>query len=369
MIGSDRIVKFVGRDYTAILLDPEWDPKVAVPSGLPLDETVQKIADAAAPDGTSARFQVIWNGEDAPPICGGLHRSHRGKRLAVKANKSYWDVIWDLCLQHAYVCRVSKSSIIIEEPSTQTTQSLKDAPRLIYGKTLTKLEIKRKFAREKVPQIVIVAWDPITRKKIEITYPPKRNVIVKGTDALGVPIATKKDDQQYLPGPKGITDRKALLRYARMRFYHMGRGETVYSMGTSHIMIDKPQSGQKTLDIGWNSDKIAGQSHNLLQLRPGNAVGVQFDPFNRQHLRALEVGQRVEYIVSLGYRPQVAQFIANNIDRMEMFRQEYYYNRGDISYDVESGLEIEIEAVNFSYAVREIHFAESGNPDAVSGAA
>ena len=352
IVGEDNILTMIGRDYTAILADPEWDPKQKIKTnGGNLQEVVQSIADEAAPDGTRARFEVVWRGEKTPPKCGGLHRSTKTKGMYVKAGKTYWDVIWDLCIQHAYVPRVVGSQIIIEEPVTQTRQSLSESPRLVYGETLTKLEIKRKFSRETVPQIVLTAWDPKNGKKIEVRYPKKRNIDVQVTanrdarDALGIPLTVKKDEVRYFPAPKGVTDRDALERYARMRFYHIGRGESIYTFATSHLWIPDPFE--------------SGNEISVLRLRPGDAIGIEFSPFNQEHLRALDIGQRVEHIMSLGYHREVATFVANNLDRMEMFKQDYYYNRGEISYSIDEGIEIEIEATNFASEVREIMFAEA----------
>jgi hypothetical protein len=382
LVGEESRIKFTGRDYTALLADAEWDPKQKVPSGRPLDETVQEIADLAAPPGTRARFAVEWRGEDEPPICGGLHRSTKKKGLWVKPGKSYWDVIWDLCIQHAYVVHIEGSLIVIDEPVTQTKQTLRDAPRLVYGKHLTSLEIRRKFARETVPQIVIVSYDPKTGKRVETKFPEKRNSEYKvsaqreeGTprDALGIPLVAKKDEQMFFPPPEGVVDPKALKRYARMRFYHLGRGETTYTMETSHLWIPSYLSPVIRADaVSGGTTSVQGYASdvNLLRLRPGNAIGIAFDPFNESVLRGIkDVGKRTEYIVSLGYAQKMAAFISANFERMELFKQNYYYNRGQIDYSVDDGVEIKIEAVNFAGEVQAIQFAEtSADVDAITSA-
>lgn len=372
IVGEDNVVTFTGRDYTALLADPEWDPKDRVKAGGDLREVVQSIADEAAPEGTNARLEVVWEGEDPPPICGGLARGTKKKGLWVKPGKTYWDVIWDLCIQHAYVPRLEGSTIYISEPVTQTKRTLLQAPRLVYGKSLEKLEVKRKFAREKVPQIVIVAYDPKTKKKIEIKYPAKRNIDVmttaekkQSTDALGILLTVKKDEQMFFPAPEGVIDPEALLRYARMRFYHIGRGETVYAMSTRHLSIPAPRShatltdNVKALGETFGLYKREESEINLLSLRPGAAIGIEFDPWLSDHLRRMETGQRVSYIITLGYSQEIANFVANNIDRMDFFKQDYYYNRGEINYSIDDGIEIMIEAANFASEVREINFAES----------
>ncbi len=362
LVGEESIIKITGRDYTALLLDPEWDPKQKVPSGKPLDVTVQEIADLAAPKGTRARFTVVWESDARVPICGGLHRDTKKKGLAQKPGKSYWEVIWDLCIAHSFTVRMEsteadRSLIVISEPQTETKRSLEQSPRLVYGQTLDSLSIKRKFAREKVPQIVITGWDPNTGAKIEVKFPAKRNIDVdplqdKAVDALGVKLTAKKDEVMYFPAPKGITDKDALLRQARMRFYHMGRGETVYTMRTRHLWVDSKDADVHRV-LGFSGEE------NMLRLRPGRAIGIRFDPFNVPHLRTMSEESRIGFIHDMGYSLEVATFVARNLTKMDLFRQDYYHNRGNISYDENDGIEIEIEAANFASEVKEINFAET----------
>lgn len=360
VVGDDNIVRFTGRDYIG-LLDVPWDPKRIPPNGIPLDEAVQEIADNAAPPGTHARFQVVWAAEGDPRDALGIKRSTKKKGDWVKPGKSTWDVIYDLCIASGFIVYVKGSQIIITDPQTQTKDSLDQAPKLAYGKHLLKLEVKRKFGREKVPQIVISAYDPTTGAQFEVIYPEKRNVIV---DALGRPnittvingIAVKKDEQLYFPAPKGIYNRDALLRYAKMRFYHLGRGESTYKFTTRHLKIPKIQS---------SAFESLLPEYDMLQLRPGNPIGILFDPFNREHLRALTVGARTQHLIALGYRAAIASFIASNLESINQYQQPYYANKIVFDYDEQEGLEVGVTAMNFASQLREVHFADQS--DAQSG--
>ncbi len=145
-----------------------------------------------------------------------------------------------------------------------------------------------------------MAHDPKTGEKIEVKYPKKRNIVVNATanknqavDAIGTKLAVKKDEVMRFPAPKGVIDKEALERYARMQFYHLGRGETIYTFETSHLFVDSPKGGGEI---------------NLLQLRPGSPIGIGFEPFKVAHLRDMQVGQRIDYIQALGYHLNVATF-------------------------------------------------------------
>lgn len=358
VVGEDNSVKLTGRDYTGVLIDVIWDPKQKVPAGLPLDELIQKIADGAAPPGTAARFTVLNATDREMPVVGGpigKVRSTRAKGQWIKPGKNYWDIIYDMAISSGFVAYVTMHSengaplqptIVITDPKTQTKETLRQAPRLAYGKHLTKLGVKRKFGREKTPQQILVTYDPKTKQEIRVTYPEQRNQVVTVFDTA---IAVDKDEQEFVPAPHGIFDRDLLLEYAKTRFYYRGRAETTYSLETVFLSITK----QEELDVGVD----ARGDFDLLRLQTGDAVGVVFDPFNREHLRKLSVGERAEHIRSLGYTQQVANAIAGNLSTLSAFEQPYYFSKGQFDFDVDEGMTIKLDAVNFSFAPREEELA------------
>lgn len=346
LIGDSNMVKLVGRDYTSVL-DLEWNPKDNVEVGDALDVVVQRIADKAAPVGTRARFTVKWEADEDPPRSGGLHRSTKKKGLWIKQGKTYWEVIYDLVTQHGFIVYVRGRDIVVTDPKTQTAQSLATAPRLAYGVHLTRLRVKRKFARERVPQVVLVAWDPDTGQEIQVEYPEKRNVIVDG-------LAVKKDERMYFPAPKGIIDRDTLKRYARMRFYHLGRGESTYDIETAMLSVEAGAPSNDQL-------ATASATVDLLRLRTGDPIGIKFDPFNREHLRKLTTEMRVAHLEALGYAPSIAEFVAANVEQLTQYTQPYYSNKLKFDYDEDEGITIAVTAVNFASQLREIHYADASD--------
>lgn len=363
MVGEDNSIKLTGRDYTGVLIDVVWDPKTKLPTGLKLDEMIQHVADAAAPEGTTARFRVINKSQDKElPVVGGVIgkvRSTKAKGEWVKPGKNHWDIIYDLAISSGYIAYVDTSSqegqplqpsIIITDPATQTEETLRQAPRLAYGKHLSKLSVKRKFGREKTPQQVLVAHDPYKKQDVQVVYPEQRNVIVTVFDTK---IAVDKDEQEFVPAPRGIFDRDRLLKYAKLRFYYRGRAETTYTFETPCLSLTKTE--ERELGVNTSDD------FDLLQLRPGSAVGVKFDPFNREQLRSLTPGERAQHILSLGYHPQIANVIARNLDTLTAFEQPYYFNTGEYDFDIDEGLNIKIEAVNFANQIREEQLAKASD--------
>lgn len=328
-----------GRDYTGVL-DPEWDPRKKVPAGRPLDKTIEEIADLAAPPGTLARFEVVFDSDRPIPTCGGLQRSTKKKGLWVKPGKTYWDLIYDLAVAHGFIAFVRDSQIIITDPRTQNRATLAEAPRVVYGRHLLSLRAQRRLAKERVPQIEIRAWDPKGRKPITVTYPTKRNTITTG-------LGTKKDEVLRLPAPDGVVDRDALLRYAQLRYELMARAETTYTFGTRHLAVGRND----------NLPDADRRDFDMLRLDAGSAVVIAFDSFNGEQMRVLDTGQREEHLRSQGYSGAVSAFVARNYERLDQFRQPYYVRTVSYEWSDDDGLEITVEAVNYASEAREQRFA------------
>lgn len=340
-IEDKQSFKCDGRDYTGVL-DPEWNPKKKIPSGKPLDKTIEDMADAAAPANTQARFEVKWESSRPIPIVGAAHRSTKKKGLWVKPGKTYWDTIYEMALSHGFIVYIRDSTIIVTDPAAQTRASLAQAARVVHGRHLSELHVERKLSRSVVPQIMLVAWDPVTRKRIEVRYPEKK-FINPGTGSLSTALGTKRDDVVYLPAPPGIIDRDTLRAFAKMRYEQMGRSESVYRFST------------KFLAVGVNDglpEAVSRGTVDLLRLQAGSPVAIAFDAFNAEQMRNLTAGQREAHLRSLGYSEQVSEFVAANYDRIDQFRQPYYTREANYEMS-DDGLTISVEAVNYASEARE----------------
>lgn len=327
--GDSTTLSLSGRDYTAVL-DPEWDPRKKVPAGLPLDETVRRIAELAAPPGTSARFEVIWRSAKKPPTVGAAQRSTKKKGLWVKPGTTHWDLIYSTALTLGYIAYVEGAAIILADPNTQTSASAARGARLAYGRDLLGLTVRRNLARERVPQIKMNTTDPKTGKLISVLYPAKGK---KDKNALGV----VTDEILDLPAPDGVVDRDTMLRCARLRFRSMSRAEAVYQFRTRHL----------------TAETAHGPAANLLQLRAGDPISIAFDAFNQEAMRQLDSGARIEHLLNLGYSNSLATFVAANYERLAQFEQPYYTRQVSFDWSQDDGLQIEVEAVNYVSEARE----------------
>jgi hypothetical protein len=322
-----QVVSMQGRDYTGLLLDAQWDPRKRIPFGGSLDRTIQDLADDAAPPGTRARFEVVWEASKEPPRTGASRRSTKKKGMWVKPGKSYWDVIYELAISHGFIAYVVGERIVVTDPNTQTRASLEAAPQLIYGRNLDTLSASRRFNKEMVPQIQMSTVDPKTGERIEVLYPAQGEKVTSGLGA-------KKGEILNIPAPDGVCDRDTLRRIAKVWHADLARAEAVYRAETIHL------------------ESIDGQ--DILRLQPGSPVSLHFDPFNGEQMRALTVSQRYDHLTAVGYPPRIASFVAERFDRLGQFTQPYYTRTAEYRWSIDDGLSIAIEAVNYAHEPREL---------------
>lgn len=338
---NGRTVRMDGRDYTALLIDPEWDPRKKIPSGLPLDKVVQQIINDAVPvplksftlttdreiaQLRSARtLKVTWESDRTKPIVGS---KHRGKRRGghVKPGKNVWDTIYDLCLAHGFLVYVEGTKVVITDLKKQTAKSLKEAPRFIYGKNLSSLEIERKLGKERVPQVIITAYDSRTRRRIHAIYPSKHKSPHTG-------LGTARDERIRIVARNGVKDRETLLATAKEYWESIARGEIAYRLGTPHMADTK--------------------GRDLLQIKAGTAVGVQFDAFRKDTMRELSISERIEYLRGLGFHEEVSKVIAVRFESLGKLMQAYHVSSATHSISAEGGYTLGLAAKGFVYTNRE----------------
>lgn len=333
-LGKDgQTVSMEGRDATALLLDQEWDPRDRIPAGRPLDVTIKQIADKAVPPGGRFHFAVLYESDDRPepPIVGSTRRSTKKKGLWVKPGKNYWDVIYQLALDHGFIAFVRDDTILVTDPRTQTSKSLATAPKLAYGRNLEDLKVTRKLGKERVPQITIRTRDPRTRQPVEVVYPARHH---SPTTGLG----TTKDETMVFPAPRGVFDKTDLRHYAKTKYDTMARAEASYHFSTRHLV---------GLDNGFD----------LFKLDAGTPLYLGFAPFNAEQMRALEPAQRADHIRSLGYSDRIAAFLAEHYDRLRQFEQPFYVQEAAFEWSNTEGLTISGEAANYAYEPRELREA------------
>lgn len=351
-------VSFSGRDYTALMIDRQWDPTESgkagrVPDGN-LEEVVQELVDEATNKDISGRTltvklydtdieptlgkvsdTVIKNKVTTPKTTKSKSRKKRG--VAVKADSTYWDVIYKLCLSYGFIVYVKGFDVIIAKP--HVLQDIAQAQyRVAYGRNLEKLEVERKLSKEATPQIRVRSYDPKLRQPIEGRFPSDNDIEAqkagKGTGKksktlFGVTgVGTKKEEYKVFTVPD-VKDTKTLTEIAKTTYYTLARGEGVIRFSTPML---------RDLD---NSD--------LTRMRAGDSVLITWDAFNAAQMQDSKISKekKITTLMSLGYSYEVAALVAEQYVKLDYFRQAFYVKEVNITWDKDQGCGIDVEAMNF----------------------
>lgn len=379
-------ITFTGRDYTSLLLDREWDPTKSgdrgrVPDG-DLAEVVQNLVDEAlaAPVHAGKTLTVKFLDYDVAPETGTWgrrneitrkkvvikpprttkSRSRRKRGISVKADSNYWDVIYKLCLSYGFIVYVRGFDVIICKPHVLQAES-QNYYRVAYGRNLETLSVERKMAKDAVPQIRVRSYDPKNKAAIEGRFPDDNDSVAKGVKRKPVTtgIGTKREEYRTYTYPD-VKDEKTLTEIARSVYYTLARGEGKINFSTPHLRdIPQPEPGQLsqefTSDLFARVQELSDGARNMLQMRPGDACQIVWDAFNSEVMlnKDIPLEQKVSQLQALGYSESVAVLVANNYSKLDYFRQAFYVKEVSLQWDSESGIAIDVEAMNFINPARD----------------
>jgi hypothetical protein len=262
--------------------------------------------------------------------------------MAHKEGSSVWDVIYKLCLSYGYIVFVRGWEVVIAQPQTLTVQNQNKVKRVAYGYDLSSLEVERKLGKEKVPQVVVTSFDPVTRKPIKGTFPVKKDVVSTG-------IGTK-DNESYMMTVHGVRDPVVLKRIAETAYNNLARAEGKVRFKTKDLASLQTVPG---------APLQAGYSADLLQLRAGDPIAISWDPYHDAEMRRLDVNGRRDYMLQLGYPPSIAQLVALEYGKICQFDRPFYVKEANFEYDHRGGVTIDVEALNFISVERDDKAAQA----------
>jgi hypothetical protein len=266
----------------------------------------------------------------------------------VKADQSYWDTIYKLCLTYGYIVYVKGFDVIITQPHVLQASAAESVYRVAYGQNLSSMTAERKMSKESVPQIRVRSYSATQHQNIEGRYPERGDAQAatatnlagakfEGYRRTGIGTATEEFISMAV---RDVDDEATLKRIARTVYFTKSRGEGSVRFATKHL---------KDLETKTRAAK------SLLKLRPGDPVIISWDAFNSQVMTdtKLSKAQRYAHLVGLGYSAAVASLVAENYDKLDYFRQPFYTKDVNVTWDKESGMSFEVEAMNFVNVARD----------------
>lgn len=340
-----RMVSFEGQDYTALIAGKVWPPGSRIPVGGQIDDVVQELIDEASGAAVHGRHLVVdYRARDDTTTtragaaithkvvkakkkagAGGSKTHKRG--IPAQADSTYWDVIYRLVLSHGLIVYVEGDKVVITEPRSLTEETAAEAVRLIYGHNLKSLEVERRIGNQVTPQIIATsAGNPPT----EARWPPNDQLGRQAVNAKGkiTGLGTSKAEALRVTAPARIRDEDELRDYARAYYEVQARSESTTRCETEHLRDPDARS--------------------LLAVRAGVPLRVSFDAIEGQGLERMSSTQRFEALQRAGYRPALADLLADNYDRIrEAFSTILYCRVAEKSFDADSGIALKFEGIHY----------------------
>lgn len=324
---SGRIVSIQGQDFTAQLMARQWPPTAKgrarrIPVGRKLNVIMAELLAEADPTGSMILELRGVDASDMPVVGKNEVRCHK-RGIPVEQKTSYWDVLYKLAIRHGFITFVDGLSVVLTVPKGGTGKQDVKSRKFAWGNNLETLQLRRHLGKEKVPRIVVQGYDDTGKKGYTVQFPPAgEEEVPVGT--LGV----KEKEFQFVPA-FGINDRAVLARIAESNFHLLGRGERKVTLTTKDLK-----------DMA---------EDDLLNLTAGDALQVKFEPFNVDMLEDpnMSVGTKRNELVRRGYGEAIATVVAENYQKLEGLRRPLRVREVSYDYSVDSGISIEVEAVDF----------------------
>jgi hypothetical protein len=344
-----KFIRMSGRDYTALFLDKKWPAGATVDTGKDLKSTIELIVKKLQ-GGKGVAIEVIDHAEfndphvvtsaeakaataakksatKPKPVSKGRNKTTK-RRLPVPSGKSFWDVIYDLCLERGVICYIYQTSLIIQEPQGLEEETRGKAVRYAYGRNLSSVDISRKLGHHAaVPQVMGCFYDPETKKHVEVSFPEKAKRRPTGA-------GTVTETFRRVTLPHGIADKETAVDYCRGAYHMYGRSEATFKFSTSAL------SGLEGGD--------------LLQLRPGAPVVIGWDGVELDLIEKVDNrDQRIKMLRDAGLRERVANVVADLHGRLDSLRRAVYTKTIGFKWNVETGIDADITAINYIFPKRE----------------
>lgn len=348
-----RIVRASGRDYTGLLIDKKWRPDKGIDIGEDLQWAVQGVLDEfyKVSGNQGIKLRAVWSSDKPAPVVAfvkegvtqkkTVHKSKtkpktsKGrsrvtkKRLPVPTGRSYWDVIYELCLSYGFIAYVQGEEVIIHEPQALADEAGSKAITYAFGHNLSTLNISRKLSNHAAPQVVASYYDQREKAYIEVRFPEDKKA--NPTGAGGNTIKFRR-----VTPPAGIEDKETLRAYLAAAYHMYGRSEASLRF-TTKALRGLASKDQSELD----------DSNNILRVRPGSPMAFGWDSVGRVDMKELHPDERYGALLDKGFSSEIAQVIANNYDRLDSLRRPFYLKALSFSWSITDGLSVEGEGINY----------------------
>ncbi len=251
--------------------------------------------------------------------------------------------VWLQCVgMLGLISWIDKDDVIVTTSTDLYTE--RNSPVFTWGENLATLRECRKVPEFKAG-VVLVAFDPLAGKAIEVFYPeindppvvnkqvrPRPARKTKKPKAAKAPAISDEYAKRHFFTYHGVTDPELLRTIAERVWNQISRQEFQGRLSTPHMQVKR----------------VDGSAFNVLQLRAGDSIRVRID--ERTFIADLpDTSDRIRALMRLGHDKDTATLLAYNAGALSELGDTFYVDsvRATMSEDAEGGnFEVEVSFVN-----------------------
>lgn len=328
-------------DYTGLFLDAKPFGSKGIPEySLNLEEAWRKIC-SQTPGADALADRLLLLGVDSPPKLAtavAARFANLGK-VPTHPKTDAWAVWLQCCGMLGLLTYIDKDQCIVTPATNYYTEQ--NPPRLIWGHNIRELEESRQTIQTG-SGIGVTSFDPITGKTIEALWPPEGDPRVnkkhlKAGKKNQTAAAERDNEKREYFEYWGVTDPTMLLKIAERIWEERSRQEF---------------SGQATTSE-MSTLRVDGASFDMLQLKAGDSIRVDFEEGGRHFLAQLPSdAARQIYLVDHGYEPALAALLARNIVTFDSIDSTFFVTKVETTIENdEDGVTVDL-AVNYVNSIQ-----------------
>lgn len=355
-----RMVRFKGRDQTALFLDAPWDGSLVKIDGVPVDTAIRSVIDRLKSAKEIKLEPRLPKGMKLPTLAGIKGTTLGGQRNA-QDGENYWDVIQDLAGRAGLICYMEVDKIVLTVPNAMYERT--DAKQFIYGRNLSDVRFTRKIGRMKDTNLrllslnhrasppIIEAFIPkdatpsfLERMKLRADHikvdavkqsRSKKGKKEESTGASTPELAAagvEKDEREVAPFVvfriANARSKAHLVQIGEQIFETMSRQQIEGSFSTREMAV---RDGN-------------GIEFDLLKLRIGTPIAIRIDNDDLTGIRDIDsIKDRYSYLLKRGYDARVARELSKVVGG---FSSPFYMKQATFKLTADS-FSLDVDFINF----------------------
>jgi hypothetical protein len=379
--GSDSdTVTLECRDYTALFIDTFLLPNDGIDLEKPLIEGIQEFIDGEDDNGgvkypTVAGISVVFGdvgeapgaapgapGKNIPPQA----KSRKGKKAKRKRSgnqrMSLWDHITDVTVAFGFVPIIRGYELRIINPRTRLS-SKGNPRRMVFGRNLESLDFDRKLGGNAVSIVEVRAYDPSVDKVRWARWPVASGQPSSGFGGTTADVLKNRPPKAFpnVPTPSGSkVDEKVTIFTLDSTVIGIGSLEALARQMFNQIARQEIEGNFATREVSsWNikdDEPLPATDADLLQLRSGDPIELLVAPRDPRfpaetpnttsQLAELPTRSRTQFLINLGYDPEVAKQVAR-LQEAAGFQTIFRAQDVQIEMDHDDGISVKVDFINY----------------------